>query len=748
MDIIEGIVERVTFYSAETGYSVLRLRPTPARTGMGVSRDGLITVVGNLPEANAGESLRVSGLWQMHPQHGHQLQAQRVEQILPASVEGIKRYLGSGMIRGLGPVMAERIVNKFGEDTLHIIETQPRRLLEVLNIGPKRVEQITSAWAQQREIQNVMLFLQTHGVSTGLAVKIYKQYGADSTRIVKDDPYRLSKDIFGIGFKTADKIAQKLGLPSDSPSRIEAGIAYTLNELAGEGHVYAPQELLIKTASELLAVETSAIQKNLERLDNSELIKRETLRYETPVSSLYLPNQSDSQAVREEPAVYLAPFFYGEIGVTHRVKRLLAERNSRLADLQNQPLDWLMIFAGKQALALSTEQGKAVLSALQNKLAIITGGPGTGKTTCLRVLIQILQLRNHSFALASPTGRAAKRLSEATGQPAQTLHRLLGFHPSEGFKHNEQKPLDVDLLVVDEASMLDLLLMNNLLKAIGGSTHLLLVGDVDQLPSVGAGDVLRDLMESGVAAVNRLTTIFRQAQDSLIITNAHRINSGDLPIFPKTSKDFFLFQIEDPEEVARWIVEIVQERVPNKFGIASEQVQVLSPMYRGPAGVANLNLLLQEKLNPENPRKAERRISGTLFRVGDRVMQTRNNYDKEVYNGDIGMVARIDGESASLTVNFESRQVPYDWLEADELTHAFAISVHKAQGAEYAVVVMPVLTQHYMMLQRNLLYTAITRAKQLCVLVGTQKAIAIAVKNDKVAERYSGLQLRLLEKPL
>ncbi|MEK9164430.1 MAG: AAA family ATPase, partial [Chloroflexota bacterium] len=592
MDSLEGIVERVTYYSEETGYTVLRLRPAGQRS---LFADGdLLTVVGNLPEVNPGESLRLEGAWAAHPQYGRQFKADRCEQILPASVEGIKRYLGSGLIKGVGPRTAAKIVKKFGADTLKVIDEEPKKLRDVLGIGAKKADVITIAWAQQKAIKNVMIFLQGHGVSTGLAVKIYKQYGDGAIGIVKNDPYRLARDIFGIGFKTADKIARQLGLPPDAPARVEAGVAHALGELSDEGHVYSPLAHLVATAAELLEVPAESVGGAIDRLLAEGRIKKEAL-------NIPVIDGQGGAAVREEQAVYLAPFYFGEVGVTNRLVKMMQSPASFLADLRDADLAALIEKAARQAGQgeLSEEQRLAVRRALENKISVITGGPGTGKTTALKTLIHALESSNHSYALTSPTGRAAKRLSEATGRPAKTIHRLLGFQPGIGFNFKEGNTLPVHALIVDEASMIDLLLMNNLLKALDPLAHLLLVGDVDQLPSVGAGDVLRDVIDSNTAAVTRLSLIFRQAQDSLIITNAHRINHGENPLTPNEAKDFFLFTVEDPEEAANWVVDVVQNRIPAKFGLHPvDEVQVLSPMYRGAVGVANLNVRLQEALNP------------------------------------------------------------------------------------------------------------------------------------------------------
>ncbi len=727
-DRLQGIVERVTYYNEETGYSVLRLSVT--------GQPGLVTVVGNLPEVQPGESLRLEGSWTVHPQYGRQFKAERCEQVLPATVEGIKKYLGSGLVKGVGPVIAARIVQQFGADTLRILDEEPHRLREALGVGPKRAAAVAQAWEEQKHIRAVMMFLQSHGVTTGLAVKIYKTYGDDALRVVQEDPYRLARDIWGVGFKTADKIARHLGLPTDSPARVQAGVAYVLSQKADEGHVYTPEEELVAEAARLLDVPPALVRDALAALDADETVRRETFTYPPP--------SPDGAPLREERAVYLAPFYYGEIGVTKRVAELVSHRASRLGGLRAADVSRLLARLSQEtAIELSPEQRGAVQTALTHKVTVLTGGPGTGKTVTTRTIIGALELLDCRYALCAPTGRAAKRLSEATGREAKTVHRLLEYSPQDGFRRNAAHPLEVDFLIVDEASMLDLLLTNHLLKAVKPEAHVLFVGDVDQLPSVGAGDVLRDLIASGRAAVVRLTTIFRQAQNSGIVVNAHRVNRGQMPILNRFD-DFYFFSQEDPRQAADLLVDIVKRRIPRKFGLdAVDEVQVLAPMYRGACGVANLNQLLQEALNPPSPRKPERRLGGRIFRVGDKVMQTRNDYVREVYNGDIGRVVALDGVEQTLTVRIDGRPVVYDWAESDELAHAFAISVHKSQGSEYPAVVMPLLTQHYLMLQRNLFYTAITRAQRLVVLVGTRRAIGIAVHNAKVRERHSGLGLRL-----
>ena len=741
MDRLSGSVERITYYNPENGYTVLRLRPD-SQSGhrftnrSALSSEGFATVVGNLPEVSPGEHLSLQGQWDNHPKHGPQFKAEVCEQTLPATIAGIQGYLGSGMIKGIGPKFAERIVGRFKEDTFDVIESTPERLLEVPGIGMDRMQRITVAWEEQKQVKEIMVFLHGHGVSTNLAVKIYKTYGDAALETVQKNPYQLERDIYGVGFKTADRIAQALGLSSEHPSRIEAGIVFALNEMIEQGHVYVPKELLAERAIELLGVSQELISPALDRLAQDERIRPDVipLNHETAVKENHAVGES--AGIYGSPVIYLTPLYFGEKGVAERLSMLAnAGTSSKVTTQFTFP-------AGN----LSEEQQVAVNMALAHPVSILTGGPGTGKTTCLKALITTLADQNKRFALASPTGRAAKRLSEATGHSASTIHRLLEFSPVDGFKHNSENPLDLDFLVVDEASMLDLLLMNNLLKAIRPGTHVLFVGDVDQLPSVGAGDVLRDMIGSGIAPVTRLNIIFRQAANSKIITNAHLINQGKFPIFSQGDGDFFLFPADDAVGAADWIIDIVAERIPQKFGFNPvRDIQVLAPVYRGPAGVIGLNERLQEKLNPPATSKPERKLFGTIFRMGDKVMQTQNNYDKDVYNGDIGFIRSINVIEQRLIVDFYGRSVTYDWSDVDELTLAYVVSVHKAQGSEFPVVVMPIVTQHYTMLQRNLLYTAITRASKLCVLTGSRRAISMAVRNNKVAHRFTALNWRLAE---
>ncbi len=722
MPTLEGAVERITYTNEENGYTVARLAPN--------GKDYLVTVVGHLPNLQPGESVRLIGEWTTHAQYGKQFDARQCEVQRPATVEGIRKYLGSGLVKGIGPARAERIVALFGEATLDVIERTPDRLTEVPGIGAKTAASIMRAWDEQRAIKEVMLFLQSHGVTTGLAVKIYKQYKDTALDIVRQDPYRLARDIYGIGFLTADKIARKMGFAPDDPRRLEAGVSHVLNEYSDQGHVFALRTDLEARAAERLSadetvVTTEQIAASIERLVEDGELKIEKLE--------------------EGEAVYLPPFFQAEVGVARRLRRALDARRDRLEAFKRVNWEKAFKYLDEEGLALAPRQQEAVQTALTAKVTVLTGGPGTGKTYTLRAILKLLTARRQSVLLAAPTGRAAKRITEATGHPAKTLHRLLEFKPGQSFIRDEQNPLDADMVIVDETSMIDLLLMNSLLKAVDVGSHLLLVGDVDQLPSVGAGNVLRDLIGSGVIPVVELNTIFRQAQDSGIVVNAHRVNSGQMPQFaPNPDGDFFWIEAADPAAAAERVLQVVSERIPKRWGYDPlDDIQVLTPTHRGEAGVGALNQRLQERLNPPRDGKTERAMGGRIFRVGDKVLQIRNNYDKKVFNGDVGRIEAIDLEEQSVRVRFDTDVVDYEFHELDELVHAFSMSVHKSQGSEYAAVVMPLVTQHYMLLQRNLLYTGITRAKKLVVLVGQKRALAMAVKNARIAQRNSRLAQRL-----
>ncbi len=712
---LNGVIERITFYNEENGYTVARFVPE--------GKSYTVTVIGNLMGASVGESLALQGIWTNHPAHGRQFEIKKFTIQLPATIEGIRKYLGSGLIKGIGPVTAKRIVDYFGLDTLDVIENDIARLNQVDGVGGKRIEIIQKGWAEQKQIKEVMMFLSSHGVSTALAVKIYKQYADGALHVLKNEPYRLARDIYGIGFLTADKIARALGMKEDDPARIEAGVEYVLAKFIDDGHVFAERGALVDKAREALGAQDVQVNSAIDRLALQE------------------------QVVIEDDAIYLTPFHIAEKNTAKRLLELKQNRGTRLADFQKVSWEkawaWLITQSPNH---LTDKQQDAVRIALTEKVSILTGGPGTGKTTTVRAIIQLLKAKHKTFKLAAPTGRAAKRLSEATGEQAQTLHRLLEFKPFEHkkFLRDRDNPLDADLIIVDETSMIDLLLMNALLKAVDLTSHVLFVGDPDQLPSVGAGNVLKDMLASQVIPVVALDVIFRQDETSLIVTNAHRINHGEMPLFRDDARDFFLFAEEDAEKAAARIVELVTTRIPKRFGLNGViDVQVLSPMHRGQAGVGELNHVLQTALNPPAPAKRETRHGSRTFRVGDKVLQTRNNYDKQIFNGDLGRVVEIDFEEQSVEIDFEGARVLYEFSELDELVHAFAMSVHKSQGSEYRAVVLPILTQHYMLLQRNLLYTAVTRAKQLVVIVGSKKAIGMAVRNNKIAQRNTRLAERL-----
>jgi len=724
LDHLEGTLEKIRFYSEESSYLVGSLR----------CRDGnVVTIVGSFPPMQEGESLQVCGEWQVHNRYGKQLAVDQWERQIPATEEGLKRYLSSGLIKGIGPVTADRIVNHFGLDTLDIMENEPHRLREVEGIGAKKAAGILKSYGQYKDVQDVLVFLQGYGVGVGQAMRLFRRYGRDTIKQVQENPYRMAEDVFGIGFRTADKIARQLGLPEDAPERVQASITYTLSRAAEQGHVYLPCEVLFERIKELLDVSEEALK---------EVFLEEQLRLMVEQKRLYREEQEFGEAV------YYAPFFQAEQGSARLVLKL-----SRLA---RQYTDLEIIQAlGKvkhDCSHLTEEQLEVLEHALQNGVLVVTGGPGTGKTTTIKALLTIFQLIKQKVLLAAPTGRAAKRVTEATGEEAFTIHRLLEYSYTEGegfrFMRNEKNPVDAGVVIIDEASMVDLMLMYNLLKALPPGCRLVMVGDVDQLPAVGAGNVLKDLINSGNIPCFRLNYIFRQARESMIIVNAHRVNQGEMPYLNVKNKDFFFIHEEDPECAAQLVVQLCRERLPN-YGPFDPllDIQVLTPMRKTAAGVERLNLLLQQALNPQARDKLEATNKGTNFRLGDKVMQIRNNYQKEVFNGDIGLVTAIDREEAELIVTFrdllQPRPVVYDFSELDELVLSYAVSVHKSQGSEYPVIIMPVLTQHYMLLQRNLLYTGITRARKLAVLVGSKKALAIAVRNNRSEERYSFLDARL-----
>lgn len=729
--VLEGVLERITYANEDNGYTVARVD-----TGRGGGE--LLTVVGALLGAQAGESLRMEGRWGSHPQYGRQFHVDNYVTVLPATVQGIRRYLGSGLVKGVGPRIADRITGHFGTDTLRIIEEEPKRLIEVPGLGPKRTKLIAAAWEEQKAIKEVMVFLQGVGVSTSVAVRIYKQYGDASISVVRGNPYRLAADVWGIGFLTADRIAQSVGIPHDSPERVKAGLRHALSQSSDQGHCYLPEERLISDAVKLLQVDTGLVIDCLAELAQDE---------EGGVVREPVPDPDDPAS--RLTAVYLVPFHRAEAALAAQLKRLLRAPEDRLAAFQDvawdKALGWL---ASRTGARLAPEQEAAVRLALTSKVAVLTGGPGCGKSFTVRSVVELARAKRARVLLAAPTGRAAKRLAELTGAEASTVHRLLELKPGGDAAWDRDRPLEADLVVVDEASMLDLLLANKLIKAVPPGAHLLLVGDVDQLPSVGAGEVLRDLLaEGGPVPAVRLKRIFRQAQQSGVVTNAHRINSGAPPL-TQGLEDFFLFVEEDTEAAGALTVDVAARRIPARFGLdARRDVQVLAPMHRGPAGAGALNGLLQQAITPARPGLPEKRFGGRVFRVGDKVTQIRNNYEKGangVFNGTVGVVTALDADEHRLTVRTdEDEEIGYDFDELDELSHAYAVTIHRSQGSEYPAVVIPVTTGAWMMLQRNLLYTAVTRAKRLVVLVGSRRALGQAVRTVSAGRRCTALDHRL-----
>lgn len=703
--LLRCVVERITYQNPENGYSVLKVKVK--------GYSDLVTLVGNLLEVPVGSVLLCRGEWKVDKCYGSQFVAATWEETMPATVYGIEKYLGSGLVKGIGPRFARAIVQRFGTETIDIIETEIERLYEVPNIGRKRVAKIRESWEKQKDIKNVMLFLQGYGVSTAYAAKIYREYGKESIDKVRENPYRLADDIWGIGFKTADGIAAKMGYEKEDPRRCRSGILYTLGQLSDEGHVYAGEEQLVKTAGQLLEAGETAIRDTL-----AGMLQAEDL-------------------ILDKDAIYLPPFYHAECGTSRRLRDLAESTGRSLFDGLFDPSS----LTAETGIEYDEVQLAAIRQAVTSKVMVLTGGPGTGKTTTTQGIIAALKKAGLRVLLAAPTGRAAKRMSEATGMEAKTIHRLLEYNPQDGYKRNDENPLEGDALIVDECSMIDILLMNNLLKAVPVGMRLVFVGDIDQLPSVGAGNVLRDIIDSQRIPVVRLVRIFRQAQKSRIVMNAHTINQGR---FPDTSNgrdtDFFFMREDDPERAAETIVRLVKERLPRAYRESPDRIQVLTPMQRGVVGAANLNLLLQQALNPSGPSLGR---GGYTYRQGDRVMQLRNNYDKDVFNGDLGYIREVDTEERTLKVDFDGKWVEYDVTELDELTLAYATTIHKAQGSEYPIVVMPVLMTHFVMLQRNLIYTGITRAKKICVLIGAMKALAYAVRNVSVLKRNTRLRERL-----
>ena len=703
--LLRCVVERITYQNPENGYSVLKVKVK--------GYNDLVTLVGNLLEVPVGSVLLCRGEWKVDKRYGSQFVAATWEETMPATVYGIEKYLGSGLVKGIGPRFARAIVQRFGTETIDIIETEIERLYEVPNIGRKRVAKIRESWEKQKDIKNVMLFLQGYGVSTAYAAKIYREYGKESIDKVRENPYRLADDIWGIGFKTADGIAAKMGYGKEDPRRCRSGILYTLGQLSDEGHVYAGEEQLVKTAGQLLEAGETAIRDTL-----AGMLQAEDL-------------------ILDKDAIYLPPFYHAECGTSRRLRDLAQSTGRSLFDGLFDPSS----LTAETGIEYDEVQLAAIRQAVTSKVMVLTGGPGTGKTTTTQGIIAALKKAGLRVLLAAPTGRAAKRMSEATGMEAKTIHRLLEYNPQDGYKRNDENPLEGDALIVDECSMIDILLMNNLLKAVPVGMRLVVVGDIDQLPSVGAGNVLRDIIDSQRIPVVRLVRIFRQAQKSRIVMNAHTINQGR---FPDTSNgrdtDFFFMREDDPERAAETIVRLVKERLPRAYRESPDRIQVLTPMQRGVVGAANLNLLLQQALNPSGPSLNR---GGYTYRQGDRVMQQRNNYDKDVFNGDLGYIREVDTEERTLKVDFDGKWAEYDVTELDELTLAYATTIHKAQGSEYPIVVMPVLMTHFVMLQRNLIYTGITRAKKICVLIGAMKALAYAVRDMSVLKRNTSLRERL-----
>lgn len=726
-DIVKltGQVERLTYFNEQSGFTVAQV---------GVENGAAaVTAVGDLMAPAVGTLLRMEGYWVQHARFGRQFRVVRFEARVPATREGLARYLGSGLIEGLGPAFAERIITAFGEQTLDILEHQIERLREVDGIGPKRLDRIRKGWQDQKHIRDAMLFLQSHGIGVAQAGKIIKHYGRQAMAIIQANPYRLADEIHGIGFLTADRIASQMGFDAHSPQRIQAGVLYSLQERAAEGHAYYPYGDLATQCQAMLKTDRQSVVTAMGTLAAERRIVIENLDED--------PNRS--QPDPDHKAVYLTALYANETFIARQLRMLCESPLLRPEIDAQRALAWVQ---RQMKLQLAEQQQEAVAKALNKKVLVITGGPGTGKTTIVQAITLLYQQLRAAVLLAAPTGRAAKRLSETTGRTAKTLHRLLEYSPMKGgFQRNDKKPLGCELLIVDEFSMIDMQLMTHLLKAVPLHATLILIGDVNQLPSVGPGNILKDIIDAKTVPVVTLDQIFRQAQNSCIVVNAHRINAGFMPMFDQSAKDragdFFFIEQSDPDKTLEIILELAAERIPRRFGLNPvNDIQVLTPMYRGTLGAENLNRQLQRLLNPQ---QVYMKRGEQIFQIGDKVMQIRNNYEKEVFNGDIGRITAIGGQAKTICVRFEERPVTYEFGEAEELALAYAVSIHKAQGSEFPAVVMPVCTQHYVLLQRNLIYTGVTRAKRLAVLVGTKKAMAMAIKNNSPQRRFTRLDRRL-----
>lgn len=730
MTEIQGTVEDIVFQNEDNGYVVAHIKDKKKK----------ITITGCIPYINEGQNLRLLGDWVTHKQFGKQFRVKSCEEIVPNSLEGIEKYLSSGIIAGIGPVTAKKIVAQFGEETLDILDNNIERLQEIDGIGTKKIETISKSYLKQREIRNIMVFLQTYGVTVKQCVKIHKRYGANSINVVKENPYALTDEISGMGFKTADKIARSLGIEKDSPFRIQCGVRFIVNQFCGMGNTYMPLDKLFKEAKSILGVNEEAIERNLQ-----ESMLNGTLKVEV---------------IEGEECVFTMPYYYCELSVTSKIITLTT---AGYDEVKIDVGEEIHKFEKQNNIKFAEIQVEAIKGAFENGIEIITGGPGTGKTTIIKCITEIFEAASMTVFMAAPTGRAAKRMSEATGRDSKTIHRLLelGFNDDDDmdFLKGEESPLQCDVLIVDEASMIDILLMNSLLKAIPMGTRLIIVGDADQLPSVGPGNVLRDLIESKCVKVVRLKDIFRQAEESMIVVNAHKINNGDMPLLNQKNKDFYFINCEDGEKIVETLVGLIDKRLPkfNKNWNKVKDIQILSPMRKGTLGITNLNTQLQEVLNPNMKDKNEKQFKDNIFRVGDKVMQTKNNYNLKwsriegegereglgVFNGDIGYITEVDEDK--ITVIFdEDKEITYDNMYLDELELAYSMTVHKSQGSEFPVVIMPMFMGPPLLMNRNLLYTGITRAKQMVILVGLQKAIHFMINNNKSFERYSALRWRIL----